>query len=116
MIASPTKRITSMASHARPSPFSDGDDAAGSDDLFDRSTDRIRALGRLAAAIAVGVSPVTYALLAQRALDVGVGEDEVIGTLIAVAPIVGSSRVVAASPHLAAAVGCDLDSALENSP
>ena len=39
--------------------------------------------------------------------------DEIVGTLIAVAPIVGTARVVSAAPELALALGYDIEAALE---
>ena len=43
----------------------------------------------------------------------GASEDEIVGTLIAVLPIVGVARVVAAAPNLALALGYDVSEALE---
>ena len=45
----------------------------------------------------------------------GASVDEVVGSLIAVAPIVGLARVVSAAPVLALAIGYDVDAALEAS-
>ena len=39
--------------------------------------------------------------------------DEIVGTLIAVAPTIGLRRVVSAAPELALALGYDVDAALE---
>jgi len=47
------------------------------------------------------------------ALACGVTADEVVGALIAVAPIVGLARVTSATPAIAMAVGYDLDEAFE---
>ena len=49
----------------------------------------------------------------QAGLDAGATYDEIVGTLIAVMPIVGIARVVAAAPNLALAVGYDVSEALE---
>ena len=40
--------------------------------------------------------------------------DEIVGTLMAVAPITGVARVVAAAPEFALALGYDVDAALES--
>jgi hypothetical protein len=42
-----------------------------------------------------------------------VSYDEIVGTLIAVIPIVGVARVVSAAPNLALALGYDVAEALE---
>ena len=39
--------------------------------------------------------------------------DEIVGTLIAVAPTVGIARVVSAAPELALALGYDVEAAFE---
>jgi hypothetical protein len=43
----------------------------------------------------------------------GASIDEIVGTMIAVAPTVGLTRVVSAAPELALALGYDVDAALE---
>ena len=43
----------------------------------------------------------------------GADVDEIVGTLIAVAPTVGLARVVSAAPELALSLGYDVDAALE---
>jgi hypothetical protein len=42
-----------------------------------------------------------------------VSRDEIVGTLIAVLPIVGAARVVSAAPSLGLAIGYDVGEALE---
>jgi hypothetical protein len=49
----------------------------------------------------------------QAGLDAGASYDEIVGTLIAVIPIVGVARVVSAAPNLALALGYDVAEALE---
>jgi hypothetical protein len=53
----------------------------------------------------------------RRQLDgsrrTGATFDEIVGCLIAVAPVVGLARVVSAAPELALALGYDVDAALE---
>jgi 4-carboxymuconolactone decarboxylase len=46
-------------------------------------------------------------------LDAGASYDEIVGTLIAVMPIVGVARVVSAAPNLGLALGYDVSAALE---
>ena len=45
--------------------------------------------------------------------EAGASRDEMVGTLIAVIPIVGVARVVSAAPNLALALGYDVSEALE---
>jgi len=49
----------------------------------------------------------------EVAFATGASIDEIVGTLIAVAPTVGLPRVVSAAPELALALGYDVDAALE---
>jgi 4-carboxymuconolactone decarboxylase len=74
---------------------------------------RTRTLAQLAASIALGASGATYDRIAACAHPTGVTDGEVLGTLLAVAPIVGGVRVAAAAPHIAAAIGYDLEAAFE---
>jgi alkylhydroperoxidase/carboxymuconolactone decarboxylase family protein YurZ len=82
-------------------------------DSNDRLDARSVALLRLGASIRAGsVGP----MLQQRvgdALEAGVGFDEIVASLAALAPTVGIERVVAVAPDLARALGYDIDSALE---
>ena len=72
-----------------------------------------RALVRLAAMLALGAAPVSYHWVVGAALDAGATADEIIGTMIAVAPISGIARVVQATPDIALPIGYDLDAAFE---
>jgi 4-carboxymuconolactone decarboxylase len=71
------------------------------------------ALVRLAALIAAGASPTSYRLSVEASMGAGATVEEVVGTLLAVAPTVGLARLVSATPRLALAVGYDIDAALE---
>ncbi len=73
----------------------------------------VRALVRLAAVIASQGTCVSYQSVINSALAAGASVEDVIGVLLAVAPTVGSVRVVAAAPLLARAVGFDVDAAFE---
>ena len=48
-----------------------------------------------------------------RALAAGASEDEIAGVLLAIAPVAGLGRVVAAAPEVAIALGYDIEAALE---
>ena len=47
-----------------------------------------------------------------RALAAGATHDEITGVLLAIAPVAGLGRVTGAVPHVAAALGYDIDTAL----
>jgi 4-carboxymuconolactone decarboxylase len=72
------------------------------------------AVARLGALIALDAPPVTYQWHTTRALAAGVALDEIVGVLIAVAPIVGIARVVSAAQEVALAIGYDIDADLES--
>jgi alkylhydroperoxidase/carboxymuconolactone decarboxylase family protein YurZ len=47
------------------------------------------------------------------ALDAGMTPDEVVGVMLAIAPLVGDARIAEAAPKVALALDYDLDEALE---
>jgi 4-carboxymuconolactone decarboxylase len=83
------------------------------DDEALRLCPKTHALVRLAALLALGAAPVSYQLNVGAALDAGATTDEILGTMIAVAPISGIARVVQATPDVALPIGYDLDVAFE---
>jgi hypothetical protein len=74
---------------------------------------RSHALLRIAALIAMDAAPPSYMSAVEAGLEVGASYEEIVGTLIAVIPIVGAARVVSAAPNLALALGYDVSEALE---
>ena len=70
---------------------------------------RTLALVRLAALVAVGGEVPSYGAAADAAVDAGASAAEVVDVLVAVLPVVGAARVVAAAPRLAMALGYDTD-------
>ena len=74
---------------------------------------KTHALVRLGALVALGASRVSYHWAAEAALDAGATADDIVGTLVAVAPINGLARVVSAIPGVALAIGYDIDQAFE---
>jgi hypothetical protein len=44
-----------------------------------------------------------------------VSEDQIVDVLLAIAPMAGLDRIVAAAPHLGIALGYDIEAALEES-
>jgi len=71
------------------------------------------ALLRLGASVAIGSPGVCLEWSAGRALAAGATEDEIADVLVAIAPVAGLSRVVAAAPDVAVALGYDIATALE---
>ena len=74
---------------------------------------KTHALVRVGALIAIDAAPPSYMWTVESALRHGATVDEVVGTLIAVMPAIGSARVVAAAPKLGLAVGYDVAHGLE---
>jgi 4-carboxymuconolactone decarboxylase len=74
---------------------------------------KTQALVRLGGLVAIGAAPGSYYWAAEAALDAGATPDDVVGTLIAVAPISGLGRVIAATPEVAVSLDYDLDVAFE---
>ena len=71
------------------------------------------ALLRLGAAVAIGSPAVCLAWSIGQALAAGATDDEIADALLAIAPVVGLSRVVAAAPEVAIALDYDVAAALE---
>ena len=71
------------------------------------------ALLRIAALIALDAAPPSYMSAVEAGLEAGASYDEIVGTLIAVIPIVGVALVVSAAPNLALALVYDVAEALE---
>jgi 4-carboxymuconolactone decarboxylase len=72
------------------------------------------ALARVGALAAIGSPGVCLEWSTTWALAQGVTEDEITGVLLAIAPVAGLSRVTAAAPDVAAALGYDVEAALLN--
>ena len=67
------------------------------------------ALVRLAALVATGAPAASYALNLSVAGEVGLGAEDVRGVLAAVAPVVGTTRVVAATGRIVLALGIAIE-------
>lgn len=74
---------------------------------------RTQALVRLGALVALDASTASYQSAAGAAFASGATLEDVVGVLLAVAPVVGVTRAVSAAPGLARGVGYDIDTALE---
>jgi 4-carboxymuconolactone decarboxylase len=75
--------------------------------------EKTHALVRLAGLIAIDAAPPSYMWSVESALSYGATSEEIVGTLIAVMPAIGSSRVVSAAPKLSLALGYDVADGLE---
>ena len=82
-------------------------------DAAPRLRPKAHALVQLAALVALGAAPVSYLWSVEAALDADATTEEILGTMIAVAPISGIARVVQATPDVALQLGYDLDAAFE---
>jgi 4-carboxymuconolactone decarboxylase len=74
---------------------------------------KTHAVARLGALIALDAAPASYQWDASIAFAAGVTEEEIVGVLIAVAPVVGVAKAVSAAQELALAIGYDIDADLE---
>jgi 4-carboxymuconolactone decarboxylase len=79
----------------------------------DRIDARSRAIGRLAALFALDGSVSSYGWATSAAFGAGVTPDEIVGLLVALAPLIGSARVVCAAPKLGLALGYDVEADIE---
>ena len=75
---------------------------------------KIAALLQLGAAVAIGAPPVCVEWSTGRALAAGATDEEIADTLLAIAPVSGLGLVVCAAPDVAAALGYDLEAALDD--
>jgi 4-carboxymuconolactone decarboxylase len=75
--------------------------------------EKTHALVRLAGLIAIDAAPPSYMWSVESALSCGATSEEIVGTLIAVMPAIGSGRVVSAAPKLSLALGYDVADGLE---
>jgi hypothetical protein len=66
-------------------------------------------LVRVAALVAVDAPPASYLLNIGAAGEVGVTSDQITGVLAAVAPIVGTTRVVSAAGKMVRALGAAVE-------
>ena len=70
------------------------------------------ALVRLGALAASGGPEQAFQRTVSAALDAGVSPDQIVDALVCIAPVVGSTRVTAAAPKVAVAIGYDVESGL----
>ena len=70
------------------------------------------ALLQVGVSVAVGSAAVCLEWSTGRALAAGASEDEIADVLLAIAPVAGLGRIVAAAPEVATALGYDIEAAL----
>jgi 4-carboxymuconolactone decarboxylase len=72
-----------------------------------------RSLVRVAALVARDGSVETFRWTIGDALEAGADAEEIVGVVLAVAPLIGVARAVSSTPKVALALDYDLDEALE---
>ena len=70
---------------------------------------RTYSLVNVASLIALDAAPASYVWQIGLALESGVSPEEILGVLVAVNPIVGNARTVAAAAEIALGLGIELD-------
>ncbi len=85
---------------------------AGSLEASSLDTDELM-LVRLAALVAVDAPPASYLMNLGAAAEAGIDEEQIRGVLAAVAPIVGTARIAAATGNIAQALGFAIELAEE---
>lgn len=103
------RRLASTRSSSSPSELDAPYASARSAGLGSRT----RELVRLAALVARGAPASSYRVTVDAAVEAGASVEDIVGTLLAVAPTVGLSRVVSSTAGLSLALGYDIDAALE---
>lgn len=66
-------------------------------------------LARIAALVAVDAPTASYVMNLEAAVDAGVDAEQIRGVLAAVAPIVGTPRIVAATGNIVRALGIAIE-------
>jgi len=72
---------------------------------------RTESLVRLGALLSVGATTASCRAEVELARAAGASDEEIVGVLMAVGPVVGAARVVAAAPRLALAIDYDVEDA-----
>jgi 4-carboxymuconolactone decarboxylase len=75
---------------------------------------KAHALVTVGALVAMNAAPPSFMSAVESAHVAGVTDEEIVGTLIALMPVVGVTRVVSAAPNLGLALGYDVVAALES--
>ena len=75
---------------------------------------KAHAFVQIGAMIATDAAPQSYAVCVDAARQAGATVDEIVGTLVAAMPVLGTPTVVSAAAKLGLALGYDIDFALES--
>jgi 4-carboxymuconolactone decarboxylase len=75
---------------------------------------KAHAFVQIGAMIASDAAPQSYAICVDAARQAGASVDEIVGTLVAAMPVLGTPKVVAAASKFGVALGYDIDFALEH--
>lgn len=75
--------------------------------------ERMNVLAQLGALVGMGSSDDLYTVVLDHAIGAGLTRDEVVAALLALGPLVGTARLVAAASSVAAGLGIDVDALLE---
>jgi 4-carboxymuconolactone decarboxylase len=97
------ENVVRSAVGADPPSLSDGPDLDG----------KTNALVGLAALLSIGGATSSCRAAVERARASGATDAEIVGVLVAVAPVVGGARVVGAAPRLALAIDYDVEDVAE---
>jgi 4-carboxymuconolactone decarboxylase len=76
---------------------------------------KTHALARIASLISIDASSTSYVPPIESARRDGATDEQIVGCLVAVMPVLGSVRVASAAPKLGLALGYDVAEALEDS-
>ena len=76
--------------------------------------EKAHALVRVGALIAIDAESPAYMWTLESARRAGASNDEIVGCLVALMPVLGLARVVSAAPKLGLALGYDVTAALES--
>jgi alkylhydroperoxidase/carboxymuconolactone decarboxylase family protein YurZ len=82
--------------------------AIGADPAHTLLDARTLALVRLAALLSIGAPTASCRAAVEAAHAAGATDEELVDVLVAVAPVVGTARLVAAAPRLALAIDYDI--------
>lgn len=88
--------------------------STGTDSPGSALDERTLALVRVGALVAVDAGVPSYLSAVEAAFAAGATPEEIVAALVAVMPIAGVPRVVAAAPRLGLALGYDVPAALES--
>jgi alkylhydroperoxidase/carboxymuconolactone decarboxylase family protein YurZ len=87
---------------------------SGVEDVSEAIDERMTALVRLAALIAIDADAPAYQREVRHALDAGATPEQLTAVLLALARVTGSAVIMSAAPKLALALGYDVDAGLED--